>query len=262
MDFCTHYPLCAFARVASHRVLFTRLRCGQWSCDYCAAKNRDIWRAHLLDTLPRISDHWWFITLTAHEHLRSAAASLANIRDNLDKLFKRLRRIFKHVQYVRVYERHPTSQARHAHVVMCGLSPFVAREVVRSGADTFVPLLARTSHRATWALKTWFKRTAREIGMGYQVDCQKIDNAGNSIGYVTKYLTKSFQDLHEKGLRHVQTTREIGAPKQEAVLQWKVVSFVTARDFLPGDIVSDLQTGEVLDSEYFAEHDYYPIENM
>lgn len=262
MDFCTHYPLCAYARVASHRVLFTRLRCGQWSCEYCAQKNRDIWTAHLLNRLPEINDHWYFITLTAHEHLRGAAASLKNIRDNLDKLFKRLRRIFKHVEYVRVYEKHPTSEARHAHLILCGVSPFVAREVARSGSDTFIPLLARASHRGTWSLKTWFKKTAREIGMGYQVDCQAIADAKDSIRYVTKYLTKSFQDLHEKGLRHVQTTREIGSPKPETKYVWKVVSFVTARDFAPGDIVSDLQTGQVLDSEYFEEYDRYPIENM
>lgn len=262
MDFCTHYPLCAYARVSAHRVLFTRLRCGQWSCEYCALKNRDIWRAHLLDTLPRISDHWWFITLTAHEHLRSATASLKNIRENLDKLFKRLRRIFKHVHYVRVYEKHPTSEARHAHLVACGLSPFIARDVSRTKAITFTPLLERQAHRGTWSIRTWFKKTARECGMGYQVDCQKIDNPGASIGYVTKYLTKSFQDLHEKGLRHVQTSREIGNPKTEVVYSWKVVSFVTARDFLPGDVVCDCQTGEVIDSAYFEEHDFYPIEMM
>jgi len=262
MDFCTHYPLCAYTRVSAHRVLFTRLRCGQWSCEYCAQKNRDIWRAHLTDTLPRISDHWWFITLTAHEHLRSATASLKNIRDNLDKLFKRLRRIFKHVHYVRVYEKHPTSEARHAHLVMCGMSPYLLRLAARSGMDEFVPLLERTSHRGTWTLKTWFKKTARALGLGYQVDCQRVKNALQTTGYVVKYLTKSFQDLHEKGLRHVQTSREIGAPKPETVYTWKVVSFVTARDFTAGDMVLDLQTGEALDSAYFEEHDYYPIENM
>jgi len=262
MDFCTHYPLCAFARVAPHQVLFTRLRCGSWQCEYCAQKNRDIWTAHLLTRLPEISDHWYFITLTAHEHRRSAAASLDNIRSNLDKLFKRLRRIFKHAHYVRVFEKHPTSEARHAHLVMAGLSPFLAREKARSGADQFIPLLSRTSHRGTWSIKTWLKRTAREIGMGYQVDCQAITEARDSIRYVTKYLTKSFQDLHEKGLRHVQTSREIGAPNPETVYRWKVVGFVTARDFQPGDTVVDLQTGEVLDSAYFEEYDHYPIENM
>jgi len=262
MDFCTHYPLCAYARVSAHRALFTRLRCGQWSCEYCARKNRDIWRAHLLDTLPRLSDHWWFITLTAHEWRRSAASSLANIRENLDKLFKRLRRIFKHVQYVRVYEKHPTSEARHAHLIACGLSPFLSKEVSRTNSIQFIPLLSRQSHRGTWTINTWFKKTARELGMGYQVKCKAIDNAQQSIGYVTKYLTKSFQDLHERGLRHVQTSREIGSPSPETVYSWKVVSFVSARDFSPGDTVLDLQTGELLDSEYFEDHDYYPIENM
>jgi hypothetical protein len=212
--------------------------------------------------LPELSDFWYFITLTAHEHRRSAALSLANIRDNLDKLFKRLRRIFKHVEYVRVYEKHPTSAARHAHMLASGLSPFLLKETARTGNIQFVPLLSRQSHKGTWTIKTWFKKTARDLGMGYQVDCQPIAHAAESIGYVTKYLTKWFQDLHEKGLRHVQTSRGIGAPQPESVYSWKVVSFVTARDFQPGDVVVDLQTGEALDGAYFEENDYYPIENM
>jgi len=261
MDFCKRYPLCAYAVVSSSRVLFTRLRCGSWSCEYCAGKNRDIWQAHLLTTLPEMSDHWYFVTLTAHEHLRSAAMSLANIRQNIERLLKRLRRIFNHVEYVRVYEKHPTSEARHAHLVVCGLSPFVERLVARSGSETFVPVLERTKHRGTWSINTWFKKAARACGMGYQVKCEKVENPTKSVGYAVKYLTKSCQDLHEKGLRHVQTSRGIGAPKVESRYKWQVCSYVTARDFAPNTSVIDLQTGEEIPPDFWNVWDYYPLEH-
>lgn len=262
MQFCKHYPLCAYAVVSRDTALFTRLRCGSWQCEYCAEKNRDIWRAHLADRLPEVSDNWWFITLTAHEHRRTESLSLANIRNNLDRLFKRLRRIFKHVDYVRVYEKHPSSEARHAHLVVCGLSPFVSRRVAHSGSETFSPVETRIHRAGTWTIKTWFKKTARAIGMGYQVSCEPIKNARSTVAYVTKYLTKSFQDLHEKGLRHVQTSRKIGAPKPEGNYAWKVCSYITVRNFQGGTQVIDLQTGTVVDEAYFEEYDYYPPEMM
>jgi hypothetical protein len=261
MDFCKRYPLCAYAVVSSSRVLFTRLRCGSWSCEYCAGKNRDIWQAHLLTTLPEMNDHWYLITLTAHEHRRSADMSLANIRQNIDRLLKRLRRIYKHVEYVRIYEKHPTSEARHAHLVASGLSPFVAVERAHTGNRTFVPLLERSGHRGTWTINTWFKRAARECGMGYQVKCEAVSNATKSVGYAVKYLTKSAQDLHEKGLRHVQTSRGIGSPQPESEYKWHVCSYVTAKDFHAGTSVIDLQTGEEIPPDYWADFDAYPPEN-
>lgn len=261
MDFCKRYPLCAFAAVSSSRVLFTRLRCGSWSCEYCAGKNRDIWQAHLLTTLPEINDHWYFVTLTAHEHRRSAAMSLANIRQNISLLLKRLKRIYFNVEYVRVYEKHPTSEARHAHLVICGLSPYLEKTISHTGSVQFIPILERQKQKGTWSIQTWFKKTARSCGMGYQVVVERLAYAQQSIRYVTKYLTKSFQDLHEKGLRHVQTSRGIGSPKAEADYQWQVCSYVTAKDFKPGTTVIDLQTGEAIPPDYFQEFDVYPPEN-
>jgi len=261
MNFCPRYPLCAVASVRPGLSLFTRLRCGQWSCEYCATKNQSIWRAHLSDILPQLSDHWWLVTLTAHSRMRSAQASLSNIRLNIGRLLKRLKRIFNHVRYVRVYEKHPSSVARHIHLIMAGLSPYLAKETSRTGSITFIPLLDRKAHRGTWTIKTWFKKSAQECGMGYQCDVQPIGAAGQGVNYVCKYLTKSQQDLHEKGLRHVQTSRDIGAPKPESDLKWRVLSFITARDFSAGTTVIDLQTGEAIPPDYWGEFDVYPVEN-
>jgi len=34
-------------------LLVARLRCGMWDCEYCARKNRAIWRAHIIDREPQ-----------------------------------------------------------------------------------------------------------------------------------------------------------------------------------------------------------------
>lgn len=261
MDFCPRFPLSAWTHIDRKNALFTRLRCGLWSCEWCAAKNQSIWRAFLLTKLPVVSEEWWLLTLTAHAHKRSAAMSLANIRDNLDRLLKRIRRVFGQVDYVRVYEKHPTSAARHAHLIICGLTDYVVPGCSSKLQPTALAVTERNGRGGVWAIKSWLKKVAQECGMGYMVDCQKI--AGNpaiAIGYVCKYLTKSQQDLNEKGLRHVQTSRRVGSPRVAALYSWKVGSFVTARDFNAGQVVTDLQTGTAIDDDYWNEQDYYPPE--
>jgi len=263
MDFCQYYSLCAYTHVDKASALFTRLRCKQWSCEFCAKKNQSIWAAFLIDKLPEVADDWRLITLTAHEHLRSAAMSLKNIRENIDRLLKRIRRVFGEIEYVRVYEKHPTSEARHAHLIMSGLSPWVAIGASAKHQPMAVAYQNERQRFSTWSLKTWFKKVARECGMGYMVDVSEaVSHTGGVVSYVVKYLTKSQQDLGEKGLRHVQTSRGIGSPKPSSDHTWKVVSFVTPRDFTAGQTVVDLQTGEAIPPDYWNDCDVYPVENM
>jgi len=261
MDFCPRFVNCAYTHVDKHSALFTRLRCKQWSCDFCAQKNQSIWAAFLIDKLPEVADEWWLVTLTAHSKLRTAELSLKNIRDNIDRLMKRVKRVFGDVQYVRVYEKHPTSEARHAHFIMCGLSPFVATGCSVKLKPMALAITQRSGKTGAWSLKTWFKKVAQECSLGYMVDVSgTISHTGKVVSYVVKYLTKSQQDLTEKGLRHVQTSRKIGAPKTTSDYTWKVVSFVTALDFLPGQTLTDLQTARAVDADYWGEMDVYPPE--
>jgi len=95
--------------------------------------------------------------------------------------------------------------------------------------------------------------------MGYMADVQAIDNSGRAVGYVTKYLTKSFQGLHEKWLRHVQTTRKIGSPKVESQHEWQVLPFITRSDVRREEVVVDMQTGEVIPYGWFVEFEVYPL---
>jgi len=58
----------------------------------------------------------------------------------------------------------------------------------------------------------------------------------------------------------VQTSRGVGAPKVEGQYSWQVCSYVTARDFSPGQTVIDLQTGVAIELDYFNTFDVYPPE--
>ena len=261
MEFCDRYPRVAWARpeLTPKRVLFTRLRCKQWSCEYCAKKNQSIWRAFLNEKLPQVSANWWFVTLTAHSRMRTQDASYKNLVKGIDTIMKRVRRVFGKVEYVRVYEKHPTSEALHAHFIISGLAPFLARSVRKNNTTGWKPRDDRQGYRGTWSIRTWFKKTAQECKVGYQVEVEGVENS-YTVHYVTKYLTKTAQDITVKGLRHVQTSRGVGSPGVAAGLEWQVAGYATARDFVAGETLFDLQTMELVDADYWSEFEVYPPE--
>lgn len=261
MEFCTNYPLVAWTHVDRHTALFTRLRCGQWSCEFCAKKNASIWRAFLLSKLSLLSDTWYLMTLTAHSRMRTQGQSLKNLRDNIERIMKRIRRVFGEVEYVRVFEKHPTSDAVHAHFIISGITDYVVAGASAKHQPMYIGVFSRCSHRCIWSVRTWLKKTAQECQIGYIADIRRIHgDTSFATWYVTKYLTKAQQDLKIKGLRHVQTSRGIGSPKHEGEYKWRVGSFVTTKDFENGQTVIDLQTGEAIDGDYWSDFDVYPPE--
>jgi len=264
MDYCKRYVKVAFKNDGPGRAVFTRLRCKQWDCEYCAKKNASMWRAHLNERLPEISDTWWLLTLTANENTRTRHESLTNIRNGIDALFKRVRRIFTGIEYVRVYERHPTSEAIHAHLIVCGLTMYVKRNISPKKVVHFTPLTERKGYRGTWQTRTWFKINCRALKMGYIVDLRVIEGQpGRAIHYVLKYATKALQDLHEPYLRHVQVTTGIGGLKPEKTEGWITASYITSSMFKPGTKIEDLNTGAVIDNNYWevSGNTFYPRED-
>ena len=232
-----------------------------WSCPYCAVKNQQIWRAFLHQKMPEVSNDWWFLTLTAHSRMRSQDASYKNLQHGIDVMMKRVRRVFGEIDYVRVFEKHPTSDALHAHLCISNLTPFVVGGCYKNMAYGYLPVLKRQGKTGAWSLKTWVKKTAQECKIGYMADCAALQN-NYAVHYATKYLTKASQDIEIKGLRHVQTTRGIGTPSNETDRIWQVGDYVTARDFSAGETILDMQTGETIPPEYWAELDRYPVENL
>lgn len=258
MDFCPHYNVCAWRDESDSRMLFMRLRCGKWSCDFCCQANRQMWSSFLNGQLPLVSDDWWLMTLTAHSQTRTAKTSLENIRTKIDPLIKRMKRVFGKVEYVRVFEKHRKTEAIHAHFVVSGLCPFVVYGASTKHNPGAIGVIERPYRDGCVSAGTWLKNTAHELGMGYMADVRRIDSVGRGVRYVCKYLTKSMQDINHKGLRHVQTTRRIGSPSQESEYIWQVGYNLRAEHVQPGQTVVDLQTGEVCQPDYWNAFRSYP----
>lgn len=259
---CKLYKRVAYSHTGHKEAIFTRLRCKQWSCDYCAKKNASIWRAYLAEKLPTISEEWYLVTFTAHSKTRSKSASLENLRHNIDILLKRASRVFGRISYVRTFEKHPTSDAIHAHYIVSGLSPFVAFGCSEKLQPMAIGILSRPYREGIWAVQTWFTDTAFDVGIGYIVDVRLIDgDVTRAIWYVTKYLTKEQQDIRVKGLRHVQTTRDIGSPKSTQDLEWHTASYITSSMFQPNAKIKDINTGITIDNAYWEVHNFYPYED-
>lgn len=202
------------------------------------------------------------MTLTAPPFARSKDASLKSIRDHFEMLLKRMKRVFGKISYVRVYEKHPTSQALHLHAIISGVSPFVAVGYSSKLRPMAIGVISRKGRNGVWAIRTWLKINAQACHMGNIADIELIE--GDTIWafmYVCKYLTKSQQDINVKGLRHVQTTRDIGSPKTGGDNTWHTAAYIIPQMFEPNTAIKDLNTGDVIDNNYWEEHTFYPYED-
>jgi len=235
-----------------------RLRCKSWQCPHCARLNRDMWRSHLKKRIGRMGGQWWFLTMTAHEHIRTPAGSLANIRTNLDRLFKRVRRVWGKIEYVRVYETHQKG-AFHVHVIIAGLSARVRRFHARNGQVHYKPDNPEGG-KGTWGVQTWFRRNCREIGMGYMVQCVALEGTAKTVNYICKYLTKDAQNFVMKGLRRVQTSQGIGSPNKRGDGTWTVQP-VVFRGNIGGDRLYDSDLKQFVPDEFWQQHITYPQPN-
>lgn len=280
-NFCSHYSKVAITR--GHRyalqspevqakrdaaggvekndtsVLFTRLACGQWSCPYCAKKMQKKWRAYLAEKLPEISSNWQMLTLTSKGSIREQLASYRALQRGIDVFMKRIRRVHGDIDYVRTFEAHKKDKTLHAHFIICGLQPFIVPGCWKNLQSGYLAVLSRQWRVGVWSLQTYLKNTAHECGLGYMAHVLPLPSY-QAVNYVTKYLTKELQDVQIKGLRHVQTTRRIGAPDCDSQYRWQISDFVTSRDFLPGEKLIDLQRGTIVENGYFEALDIYPPE--
>jgi hypothetical protein len=259
---CKLYKKVAFAHTGPKEALFARLRCKQWSCPYCAKKNQWIWRNWLIKRLPEVSGEWWLLTLTANKWKRTAWGSMDNIRKHLDAFFKRVKRVFGEIEYVRVYEKHPTSKAIHCHIIIAGVSPYVAIGYSAKLQPMAFGVLKREGRNGVWAVKTWIKKNAEALDMGFIADIKRLEGTAEQAAfYVTKYLTKAQEELHVKGLRHVQVTRGIGSPPKVENQTWETAAYIVAKMFAPNTAIQDLNTGEIIDNAYWEIHDFYPYDD-
>jgi len=263
MSICEKYIKVAYAITGDRKAVFTRLRCKQWTCDHCAKKNAGMWQYWLIKRIPEVSQKWWFMTLTASRFERTTLQSLENLRSNIDRLIKRAKRVFgEGIEYVRVYERHPTSEAIHVHFVISGLSPFVRIERSKKNVPMATGVEVRSGRKGTWSLKTWIKKTCGDIKMGYIADIKLLKGDISLVAwYITKYLTKEMQSFHVPYLRHVQVTKGIGSPKFEKNYEWIPCSYITADMVGHKTQVEDIDTGYIIEGDnYWEMKGFYPFE--
>lgn len=180
-----------------HIAILTRPACKMWNCKPCAARNARKWLARIINHINKNPDcDWHFATLTAHEKWRGVERSVANLRQGWKKLYNRLKRQITNIAICRVWESHKDGSF-HLHLLM--------------------------SHGVT---KRSLKDGARACGMGYQVDIQRVENAGQAAGYVAKYFLKSeVIGNYPKGMRRIEATRnwlELPDLKAETLLTWFV----------------------------------------
>lgn len=261
MAVCKNYLKVAYTVTAPREALLTRLRCKKWTCEYCAEKNARTWQYWLIKRLPEVSNDWWFVTLTASAKTRTELSSLLNLRTNIDRLIKRVRRVFGlPIEYVRVFEVHPTSEAVHVHFVMHGLTPYVVNGFSVKHQAVSIGVMTRKGRVGTWSVKTWFKKTCDELKMGYIADVQHIEGDQSKVAfYVTKYLTKAQGKIDIPYLRHVQVTKGVGSPEFEKNYTWIPVSYITADTVGHKTRVTDIDNGFVIDGDNFWEHKgFYP----
>lgn len=255
MEFCPNFSLIVWRLNAAGQPIMARLRCKSWQCAFCEKKNREMWRSHLKKRIGRIGGSWWFITLTAHENTRTPGTSLKNLRDNLDRLFKRVRRVWKRIDYVRVYETHQNA-AFHCHMVVQGLSPRVLRMEAKNGQE-YYRATVEPSGKGNWSVRTWFRRNARQIGLGYMVDVQPVGTTPEVVNYITKYMTKQAQAFHVPHLRRIQTTERIGAANPRGEGGWKAQKAIYGGE-IQYQPLKDLNLKITIPAEYWRDNVSYP----
>lgn len=248
-------------RVFRHgTVEVVRVRCKQWSCPFCANLNGDIWRSHLSNALPKVSQNWVMITFTASSQTREQHKSYANLQRGFDRIIKRMRRIYAKLEYVRVYEKHPTSDALHIHCLVANTSERVERYKAKNGRVMFRVARDSVARKGSWSIQTWCKVAAWGCGMGYQVKVDAVE-VSRAARYVTKYLTKNQQDIRVKHLRHVALSSGIPRIKKPAKSAWDVQNALYLPDVRRGEAIIDLNLREQVPLVALQIGIKYPNEN-
>ena len=237
--------------------LVTRTRCKMWTCEYCASINRKIWRARIIDHINKHKDlDWSWFTLTAHSKKRGAVKSIANLRGAWDKLLKRIKRKYSHIDkihYVRVFEEHKDG-SYHLHCIISLKWQNLKIRTQKNGKIV--------------SYDAWLAKQAKDLKIGYYTHAANFDgkHAGYIAGYVTKYMTKLSVSMKDElgRIRHIQTSQGWRKFENESELDWTMKSGYYEDDLIE-DMKSkvkvlDIQTGQYITYDDFEYTYVYPIE--
>lgn len=241
-------------------MLVARLRCGMWDCEYCATKNRTIWRAHIIDRVNKMGGMWLFMTITAHRNAHKAGKTLVNLKSAWKRLYDRLRYKFtgEKIEYVWLFEMHSDKavsgkKARKSYHI---------HAIVRARVEGENVYNARKEYWYHPEMHNWLKDNAAAVGAGFMCHCAKINdgNGGLVAAYITKYMTKDAQNLvMPKHMRRIQTSRGFGSPKpQKNGLHWEFRAHLLRGDVARHVKTTDVTTGERVTLAHFEHSELYP----
>jgi len=221
---------------------FSRVRCKQWICGYCARVNRSQWRAVLTKYLRDDERIWSFMTVTLPDYIRDnnaegmerTKASARFIRDNWNALLTAIKRQYGACEFVRVIEQHKDG-ALHLHILI-SLESDAQRKLRNPDDENTEYWYSETLHRVLCPVtKTGKgKRTKKRKSWGYVHDWRNIETKHKSIMYVTKYMTKresEFESLAKtEKLRVIQTSRGIKFQTESSPHEWKIRHVLMVED--------------------------------
>ena len=246
----------------------SRMRCRQWDCEYCAVRNADMWRGHLLHTFcDEMTDKKWiFITLTvppwAHE--KPPDVSLRLLKDAWGKMYDKLRYLNGgKLSYVLVFETHK-SGIFHVHA-LCDLGAHYDAQNVF--IDYSLPYEMRIEREKEHPFCVWLSEKCTDTGLGWVCHATRIregetgkDNARLAVGYITKYFTKAVTEVVlPKRARRICTSRNIGSPRSKSTKKysWSLKPAIHYKHAMyhPVWLISE---GRTLVAGDFGDDGYYP----
>lgn len=253
-DHCENFHALAVQPAAiDHKRLFVRLRCKMWTCAYCAAKNREIWRARLINHIHKTGGAWTWFTITAHRFARGEQRSLANLRQAWDALMKRMKRKFGNFSYARVYEKHQDG-SYHIHAI----ASF-------NFGDIRVRVARKSKKRTSYS--RWLQKTAWELGIGMYTHAEDAGQESFHSGFIASYITKYIVKLDETTkaefgrVRHIQTSQNWTRVNMEGQGTWEFKFGLYYPDI--ADVVGQYEfvnaaTGEKVSIDDFENNYIYP----
>lgn len=256
LQFCPNFSALAIdAKISGSKRMFARLRCKQWTCEYCAEKNRQIWRAKLIHHINTVKGSWCWFTLTAHGKKRGQEASIANLRGGWDKLYHRMRYKFGDFSYARIYEKHQDG-SYHIHAIASFAFDDIRIRQSKDGTNT--------------TYSTWLAAQAKSLKMGYYTHAANIadefrEHSGYIASYITKYIVKLTQDTKKDfgRVRHIQVSQNWTKKETEVSGEWQSKSGIYYEDIVDldeGNSYYDLNTNHTVSLDDFSDTYVYPPE--
>lgn len=243
------------------RLTIARVRCKQWTCEFCAQRNLNAWRRHLIKRFQEavFGKSWCFLTITVPPSLHGQPVkSVAVLQQVWKRLYDLLRRkVNEKVSYVYMYEAHK-SGTYHLHALVS------IGHIYDKTPLVFVWRFPLDHH----PLQRWLKDTLPALGAGYIVDLRRVysvyglNDGVSAILYSIKYMAKSKEWKNfKKHARRIGVSTDIGGlpkpPKSE--FGWTTVPWLRIEEFYSEGIVHDLSIRRDITKEDF-ENGFYPPE--